>query len=160
MKKDIFYRVVIILLLLLNLCTLCYLCMNDRRQAHLVYAGMEKPYRPDDIIINRLELDEQQQQQFFSFRHEHHIEMVEIQKTSSRLHKDLFALLQHSPVDTVAKNNLLKKIQELNMQKEQVTFHHFEQLRSILKAEQTPAFDELVEDLGQRIMGPHREGRP
>lgn len=159
MKKEMFYRVVIIILLLLNLGTLGFLWVSNNRE-HTQERGHRPPPRPDGIIINRLQLDEQQQEQFFAFRDEHHEQMVAIQRESSRLHKDLFALLQQPDADTTIKDSLLAHIQVLNLRKEEVTFHHFQQLRSILKPGQLGKFDELVEDISQRIMGPHRTGKP
>lgn len=157
MKKDMFYRAVIIILLLLNLGTLGFMWMNGRE--HTGEHGHHPP-RPDGIIITRLGLNEHQQEQFFTFRDEHHGQMVEIQQESSKLHKELFALLQQANADTVLKDSLLARIQILNLRKEEVTFHHFQQLRSILNPGQLDKFDDLVEDISQQIMGPHRGPKP
>lgn len=158
MKKEMFHRVVIIILLLLNFGTLGFLWMNSRDNAR--EHGHRPPPRPDGIIINHLQLNEEQQQQFFASRDEHHSAMVEIQRESSKLHKELFSLLQQVQPDTILKDSLLALIQVQNLRKEEITFHHFQQLRSILKPDQLGRFDELVEDISQRIMGPHREHRP
>jgi periplasmic protein CpxP/Spy len=157
MKKDMFYRVVIIILLLLNTGTLGFVWVNNGKPK--MERG-HRPPRPDGIIIDRLQLDEQQKEQFFASRNEHHEHMVVIQRESSTLHKDLFALLQQPVVDTVLKDSILTRIQALNLRKEEVTFHHFQQLRSMLRPEQVGRFDELVEDISQQIMGPHRERKP
>lgn len=155
MKKDAFYRVVIIILLLLNLATLSFLWMGRRggpgKDGH--------PQPPDRVIIDRLQLDKQQQEQFFHLREEHHGQMVEIQKTSAHLHKVLFALLQQEQVPAATRDSLMDMIEKTDRHREEVTFEHFRKLRGILRPQQKEELDDLVGDLSEQIMGPHRRPR-
>lgn len=152
MRKDGFYKLVIVLLLLLNLGTLGYLLMEKNGKGHKL-----PPPPPDRIIIERLHLSEPQIKQFELLKHEHHSQMLDIQEQSGRLHRQLFELLRNDTAITVEKDSLLRLIQATNLQKEQVTFEHFRKLRKMLAAEQQDEFDRLVEDISSRIMGPHRK---
>lgn len=157
MKKDSFFKVVILLLLLLNAGILIYLWLpHDNR---LPGKG---PERPERIIIDRLKLDEQQRDQFRQLRDEHHAKMVQIQYETAHLHDSLFHLLQQSPIDTATKSRLLQEIAKNQMQKEEITFQHFEKLRDILRPEQQKLFYDFVADLSKQILrsgeGPPPQG--
>jgi hypothetical protein len=160
MRTDSFYKIVIVLLLLVNIGTLGYLIL-PKRAAHTEgnEARHHGPPRPDRIIIERLNLTEPQQELFEGLKHEHHGQMMDIQEESGKLHKALFELLKKDNVDIQVKDSLLVLIQQTNLQKEQVTFDHFQKLRAILTENQKNEFDDFVEDISQRIMGPHRPGR-
>lgn len=147
MKKDSFLKVVILLLLLLNAGILIYLWLpHDNRLPG------DRPARPERIIIDRLKLDEQQRDQFRQLRDEHHKRMLQIQYETANLHDSLFHLLQQSPVDTAMKYRLLQEIAQNQIQKEEVTFQHFEKLRDILRPEQKKLFDDFVADLSKQIL--------
>jgi protein CpxP len=149
MKQERFYKFVILLLLLLNGAVIGYLLI-DMKQSPGPHG------RPDDLIIVRLQLDVQQQQQFFELRDEHHSQMMEITRASAGLHGQLFTLLKKEYPDDQLKDSLLTVIQGVNIKKELITYEHFRKLRAILKPEQIPAFDSLVTEIGMRIMEPHR----
>jgi protein CpxP len=153
MKTDSFYKIVIVALLLLNLWTLVYLLKTEKAPP----PHPDGPRKTDQMIIERMSLDEKQQELFDELKHEHHSQMLEIQKESGRLHRSLFKLLQNEVIDTAAKDSLLLLIQQTNMDKELVTFDHFQKLRGILRPEQYKGFDDFVEELSRRIMGPHRK---
>jgi Spy/CpxP family protein refolding chaperone len=159
MNRERFYKIVILLLLLLNLGVLGYL-VTDRRDpvSHPPLDGRPGP-AADRVIVNRLDLTENQQEQFAGLKHEHHRQMLELQEESSELHKELYALLQYEKPDNKTKDSLLHLLQQNALTREQVTFEHFKKLRGILTPEQEPAFDEFVEDLSRRILGPHRRHR-
>lgn len=154
MNRERFYKIVILCLLLLNFGILGYLLVS-RNDGH----GHPPPGGPPDrLIIERLKLDEKQQDTFDGLKQEHHGQMMELQEQSSILHRQLYALLKNKPVDSATKDSLMQLLQQNALQKEQVTFEHFRKLRGILRPEQEPAFDDLVEEISQRIMGPHRSG--
>lgn len=153
MKTTNFYKIVIVTLLLINTGTLAYLFIGRNERP-----GMPPHGNPvDHLIIERLQLTEAQQQQFDMLKHDHHERMMEWQEQSSRLHSGLFALLKNQEKDTIAIDSFMQLIAANDHKKEMATYEHFEQLRSILRQEQQPAFDGLVEEISQKIMNP---GRP
>jgi Spy/CpxP family protein refolding chaperone len=158
MNRENFYRLIIVLLLLVNFGILAYLLIgnNDRRGPGRPEFG---PPRPDRMIIERLKLDEEQQEQFHDLKHEHHTQMLDAQETSADLHRKLFVALKDTTVSTATTDSLYAQLAQNQLRKERATFDHLKKLRSILKPEQEPYFDELVEDLSERIMGPHRPHR-
>ncbi|HYD22232.1 MAG TPA: periplasmic heavy metal sensor [Flavipsychrobacter sp.] len=158
MKNEHFYKIVIIMLLLLNAGVLGYLWLhNDDRKGPPHGPHM----RPDQMIIERIGLDDKQQEAFRVLKDEHHNQMIDIQGADSKLHTDLFALLKQDPVDSVLKDDLLAKLKTNDSLKEEMTFDHFRKLRAVLRPEQQPKLDELVAELAGRIMGnDHRRPPP
>lgn len=153
MKKDNFYKIIIVSLLLLNIGILAFLWISNKdRQEHR--GG------PDRMIIERLKLDDKQQAQFEGLKYDHHSQMMTIQEEGGKLHDQLFSLLRSQPEDTVQENTLLKQIQENELQKEQVTLTHFRKLRAILRPEQQPLFDDFISELSRELMRPPRHERP
>jgi len=151
MKKESFYKVLILLLLLIDLGIIAFLWLH-----HPHYPGP-----PDKMIIERLKLDADQQSKFDVLKHEHHEQIVGIDEQSADLHRQLFDLLKSEPVDTASKNLLLMKIKENDSKKEVVTFEHFQKLLGILRPDQKPLFDDLIQELSRQLMhqpdGPPRD---
>jgi len=157
MTKDSFYKIVIALLLLINIGILTFLWidrMDKPSYARHDRMGGGPPPPPDQMIIERLDLNEKQIAQFEELKHEHHSEMIRIQKQSAHLHKDLFQLLKTDIVDTVFRDSILQQLQFLDTKKELATFDHFQKLRGILLPEQQTNFDEFVEELSRRLLAP------
>lgn len=154
MNKEKFYISVIIALLVLNLGTLAYLFMQGReRPPHM---------EPKDMIINRLELTPEQQDAFRKMREAHHRTMMDLQAQLGKAHHDLFATLTRQE-DTAAVAGILEHINKLHSAQEEVTYNHFRQLRSILQPGQEERFNDLIDDVGERVLRDHtgpRRPRP
>ncbi|XZF13163.1 Spy/CpxP family protein refolding chaperone [Chitinophagaceae bacterium MMS25-I14] len=157
MKTTIFYKAVIVCLLLINTGTLAWLWVQQGRQQ-----GHEgRGNRADQLIIGRLHLNEAQQQQFEVLKHEHHGQMLDIQKESAEIHNVLFGLLKDSADNSSKKDSLITALAANDQRKETVTFEHFRKLRAILDVNQKADFDDLVEELGRQLMsGPPHDGPP
>lgn len=159
MKNERFYKIVIVLLLLLNTGTLAFLWMKSNRPPHGPMGGPGKRNRVDMLMSEKLHFTQQQEDQMEGLKHDHHSQMIEIQKDESQLHTELFGLLHSNNNDTTAKNAILVKLAANDTRKEEVTFEHFRQIRAILTPEQLPKFDELMEEIATHIMSHHPGSR-
>ncbi len=151
MRKDIFYKFVIGLLVLLNVAAVGFIWMQGRTDRHEPPQGGRWNH-VDRIILDKLHLDEQQQNQFEQLKNEHHRQMVAIQKDAGELHNELFKLLQAEPVDTAKRNEVIANLQVKEKEKEALTFDHFKKLRAILRADQKKGFDDFVDELGRHLL--------
>lgn len=151
MSRERFYKITILCLLLLNFGILGYLVFSRNSNS-----GHPPHDAPDKIIIERLKMDERQQDSFNELKHEHHSQIMELQEQSSEIHKALYTLLKTGNTRDAVKDSLLKLLQQNALEREQVTFDHFQKLRAVLRTEQQVKFDELVEEMSQRIMEVHR----
>lgn len=162
MKNDHFYKIVIVLLLLLNAGTLGYLWLSKDKPGHSpadMRPGPGHRNHVDRLMSEKLQLSAEQEDLFHGLKMEHNEQMIELQKQERKLHTDLFILLKAKNIDTAAKNNYLVQLERNDRMKEEVTFEHFRKLRAILKPEQEPKFDELVEEIASQILSHRRIGR-
>jgi Spy/CpxP family protein refolding chaperone len=146
MKKETFYRIIILALLILNFGILAFIWQGKTGRPPMPPDGRGGG-NPAQIIIDRLHLDDNQQQQYDAMREAHHAKMMDIQQESKKLHDALFDLLKVDKADSAKVNSLVQQIQANEAEKEHITFDHFAQLRAILRPDQKTAFDGLIQDI-------------
>lgn len=132
-------------LLLLNFGTLGFLFFKkdprperNRRPPH---------EEPKYIIIRRLHLDEAQQAAYQGLINEHRSHVNELNRQSMDLKNELYGLLRQEKPDTVLASSLIRQVGEKQEAMEHVNFEHFQQIRTLCKPEQLPAFDSLAKEL-------------
>lgn len=153
MRKERFYRFVILALLLLNLGVLVYLLRGNNGQDEQA-ARRE----PAGFIIERLQLDSQQQEVFDRLKHKHQRASRLLKDESKTLHDALFKTLVQQGTDKLLVDSLMKEIAENDAAKEQLNYEHFKELKMLLKPEQRKLYDEFIEDIARQF-GP-RQGPP
>lgn len=153
MKKETLLTTAVVALLLLNFGTLGFLFF--RRPPHP--PGVEQPGRR---IVQQLQLDAAQQQQFEKLKSAHHEQML----TADRAYRDAlgqyFALLKKDTVDTARRDSLQAVLTRIQQERASVTFQHFADLKALCTPEQRTRFDALLPDLMQVILPPRRDNRP
>lgn len=149
MKRENFYALVIIILLLLNIGTLSFLWINKPERVHHM-----PPNNPGRIIINELQLDDQQQQQFNTFKHAHRKSTDSVQRLIKGVQRKLFSLVKQDEMDVNKRDSLLKQIEQYESTKHLITIQHFHDIRSILNPDQKELFNGFVEAIGSKITGP------
>ncbi|MCB0700408.1 MAG: periplasmic heavy metal sensor [Chitinophagales bacterium] len=155
MKRENFYTLVIILLLLLNFATIGYLLLGkDGKKGHM---PPPPPPGADNVIIEKLHLNEDQQQQFEIFKRRHRKSMDSVQRNIKDAQKALFTLVKNEEMDMPMRDSLLHEIEKDESAKHLITIQHFHDLRSIMEPKQVELFNEFIEEIGGRITGP---GRP
>lgn len=157
MRKENFYRGIIILLLLLNIGILAFLWQKG--DSNVTHAPEDRAERPEAIIINELKLDDTQQEQFRLFKHRHRHATDSVQRQIRELQRALFGLVEQDVMDTVRRDSLLKQIESCEAAKHLITIEHFHDIRSILHPGQKALFNEFMEDMGSRITAPGRPHR-
>lgn len=153
MKRETLLTLSIVLLLLLNLGTLGYLFIAQRHGP--------PPLRIDKTIIETLNWNEEQQQQFEKLKHEHRTAMNRLDDQNEETARKYFTLLNSSPVDTAQKDSLEQVMASFEKQKAAITFSHFEDLKKICTPEQVNNFDALVPQLIGILIASHpKNGSP
>lgn len=156
MRQERFYKIVIIALLLLNVGTLAFLFISrGDNHAHVEHVKKPPHRNPvDNIIINRLYLDEKQQEKFEIYKRQHRKSTDSVQRIITGIQKELFALVKYERMNVEKRDSLLTKIEESESAKHLITIDHFHDLRSMMRPEQVESFNEFMEDIGSRITGP------
>jgi len=150
MKKETLLIILIALLLLLNFGTLGFMFFSGRGgPPHGPRFGK---HGPAELIIQRLELDEQQQMSFETMREQHHSNMVSLDKQMEETVKTYLSFVGLS--DSTKIDSLQQAIGKLEIQRASVTYQHFKDLRSICSPAQQEKFDVLLPELFRMITSP------
>ena len=118
--------------------------MRERRQ----------PNRPDEIIITKLKLNNEQVKKLEDLKKEHRNLVDSIQFSSKKLHDDYFGQLKNSPIDTAKANALLVQISLNQKELDKVTFSHFEKIRAICDNEQKELFNRFIDEIAGSFKPP------
>lgn len=154
MRKEVFYRVIIVALLLLNFGVLGYLWMGKKEMHQQAGPEGDRRKEPAEFIIKSLQLDEQQQMKFEELKHEHQHNMQMVREESKNLHDALYKELHKQMVDSNVVDSFMQLIVVNAKQREMVNFNHFRDLKTILKPEQYKLYDEFIEAIAHRFGPP------
>ncbi|MBL7709698.1 MAG: periplasmic heavy metal sensor [Chitinophagaceae bacterium] len=160
MNKLRFLWATIILLLLLNLGTLAWLFYSHNKQE-----GRRPQGGAADFIVEQLQLDQQQQEQFFELRRQHRATIRQAQEEDKNLHETYFGLLKTDNPDKKLVDSVAVLMAAQRSHMETATFDHFAQLRKICRdGKQKKLFDETIDEIARQIAAPGRPlppgGRP
>lgn len=150
MNKQRFLWVTIILLLLLNLGTLAWLFFSQNKPG-----GGRPPAGAADFIVEQLQLDQQQQEQFRELRQQHRAIIRKVLEEDKRLHDSYFSLLKTDNPDKRMADSVAALMAEQRSRIEAAAFDHFAQLRKICRDEkQKKLFDETIDEIARHAGAP------
>lgn len=156
MEKQRFVTFTIIALLLINLGTLGYLFAlgsdHGPRPPHPPHGRMD----PKSVIIERLQLNKEQQVAYEALIQEHRSAIDEIETSSNTSKNQLYMLLNDSIENKAVKDSLIAAIAANQKVIEQIHFDHFKAIKKICKPEQLKNFEALTEELSALFSKPRR----
>lgn len=154
MKKENFLTGAVIILFVLNLMTLAYVLFGFQPMPPPPEeTERRRPERKDEMIFNKLKLDDSQKKAFEELKTEHRKQADLLQNASKKLHDEYFGILKTEPIDTVKANVLVQQIADNQKELDKITFKHFEKLRGILKNEQKELFSKFIEEISRPPKG-------
>jgi hypothetical protein len=136
MKKERFYKLVIMLLVLLNAVTLSWLWVQGGEKKHGEGAL--------EYLTQQLQLSREQQKKLNMLRTEHHEGNAGIRKNNRQLHDNFFDALKTN--DSIQAEKLADSISVLHKKQELFTWYHFKKIRDLCTEEQKKKFDELIKE--------------
>lgn len=147
MSKFRFLTLAVIVLLLLNLGTLLFLLLPKKDE------GMSRApgNAASDYIIEQLQLDTRQQEQFIELRNQHRAIVRQAREEDRRLHDIYFSLLKTDNPEEGKVDSVSSLIAEQRSQIEAATFEHFRQLRKLCRPEQKLRFDATIDEIARRV---------
>jgi succinate dehydrogenase/fumarate reductase flavoprotein subunit len=152
MKKETLLTIAVVLLLVLNGSLLAYL-----------FGGrfMQRPpvRHTHEMIIEKLHYDEQQQRQFEILRQEQHEALKRVEMQFDRVAHEYFLLLTNDSFNSARKDLLEKAMSDLQRQKANGLFDHFQKLKDLCRDDQKKMFDQLLPEL-MHLIHPPREKNP
>ena len=159
MNKPKLLTIAVVGLLLLNLGMITMFLFKGKPPRH---EDGKQGEGPKKIIIERLNFDEGQQQQYEVIITEHRSKIRELNKRSRDLHDQLYSLLKNNTIDKPISDSLIKTIAENQKAIDNLNFDHFQKIKAICKVSQIENFNGLVLDL-THLFGPKngpRNGPP
>jgi periplasmic protein CpxP/Spy len=152
MDKTKVLIAVIIALLVLNSATLVFLWMQRPPRPA---SGNLQARDPGQVLSQQLGFSREQQLRFDTLRTAHHGQMVVYGDSLKRLKDSLFTLLLRR--DSVNAASLFAAIGSVHQKVEQVTFDHFQQVRSLCTPEQRQKYDRMLYNALTDVPRPSRE---
>lgn len=161
MKRDKFLILSIVILFILNLFTLAYIMWGfGPHPKHNPPGGDmhdDRPPRPDELIINRLKLNDEQIKKFQLLKEEHRSQVRELQEDSRKLHDEYFGLLKADKVDTAKASSVLAEISKNQKLLDIVTFEHFEKIKALCDPQQKELFNTFIDEISRSFKPPARK---
>lgn len=151
MKKETLLTISIIFLLILNLGTLAYLFFDK---------PAPPPPRPDRLIIEELNFDEEQIEKFEILKKEAHRAFMEFDSKINDVASVYFALIKKDSFETAAKDSLENVMTAIQKEKADYLFSHFQDIKNICRDEQIEKFNKILPRLTHLINPPHRRPKP
>lgn len=152
MNKSLFYQIVIIALLLLNTFLMFKIYSGESK-----CDGRYEREDPRQKIIKKLNFNDAQKQQFQDLIEIHHSKVSEKDKEIMALKKKILESLSHDSV--INFDNEYQRIGELRAEIESIHFNHFLDIKSICRADQLEAFNNMTSKLMHHF-GKKPHGRP
>lgn len=110
-------------------------------------------------VIEILNLNNQQVFTFRKLGGEHNQKMKSINEQQAKLLPPYFESLTNLS-ENIDKNDILNQFQQLEREKIEVTYQHFQHLKSLLNEEQLPLFDEFIQKFIDNILLKKEQNRP
>ena len=152
MAKIKLLTISVITLLILNIITLFFLIFSVGGG---IQRGMHRP-KPDQIIIEKLNFDENQQKEYRELIHWHRSRINAFDAQIHKTKQELYLQLLKSKVDTKIEDSLINSLLKVQKQIEMTHFKHFQDIKKLCRKEQINDFDELTEDLARIFSGPKK----
>ncbi|MFS4447337.1 hypothetical protein [Maribacter sp. 2307UL18-2] len=127
MRRETLYKIAIGVLLTVNIAQVSYLFLTKKPANHT-----KEHSKPNAIEI--LRLSEDQNIRFKAFSKQHHEAMVLLQEEQKKCVRDYF---------TRPSQALLDCVKDIEAKKIQITKKHFDDMKSVLKEEQLPYYEEF-----------------
>jgi Spy/CpxP family protein refolding chaperone len=156
MSKIKLLGIAVIGLLLLNFGILGMMFFQPRAEG----PGHPPHKRPREIIIERLKLDDEQQEQYEHLIHRHRSAVDSLNERSKKAKTELYSLLNEPFGDSLRSSALLNEIANIQKETEKVNFAHFREIRQLCRPEQIPMFNELIAELSTLFGPPRPPHRP
>ncbi|MFM9988039.1 Spy/CpxP family protein refolding chaperone [Flavobacterium sp.] len=140
----------VIILLILNIVTLGFFIFSGNQSE----GGFNGRPKPEKIIINKLDFDEQQVKAYKELIHWHRNNIDSLQEQIRDTKQRLYSELIKSEVDNKVKDSLVNKLANIQKEIENTHFKHFQDIKKLCKKEQLDRFNDLTNELSKIFSKP------
>jgi hypothetical protein len=115
------------------------------------------PPKPDKLIIEGLQLDAMQIEQFHELKKAHRGAIDSLDEVEKQVRKSIFIEIQKGIGNDSIQSQNLQKLADLRTQKDQVTLSHFKDLYQLCREDQKANYQNTIEEVAKILM---RGGKP
>ncbi len=156
MKKENIWIALVVLLIVLNT-TILFLFLGEKNPGRPGQAG---PPSRDRQIIEALSLDKDQQVKFEVLKDEHRGKIRELNLEANEMLQSYFMLLKSGEIDSGQKDSLESAFAAIEKVKMNLTFDHFQKLKSLCNPDQQKEFDAFLPKLIELVLPRGQEKSP
>ena len=131
-------KIIVILLILSNVISIGFLIMSKKKHPH--------PHSPKKIIIEKLNFDENQEQEFVNLIEVHRNEVKKTHQAIGRLKDELYKELKNE--NPVMNDSLFQEVTTTVMKLEKLNYEHFKDIKGLCTDSQLENFSHLIDQLG------------
>jgi protein CpxP len=142
----------LILMLLINATLIFILVQGPPRPSHKNAGSLMEE------ISQKLGLSEEQKMQYQTLARQHREAMNGIDKLNMDIAKDYYSTLKIG--NESDSDSLLQKLLELERSKQQLTYHHFADLKALCTPEQLPKFNTIIDNILQVLIPEKKKNQP
>jgi protein CpxP len=106
----------------------------------------ERHPEPREIIIQKLDFDEEQVAAYEELIHEHRTQIRETDQQIRKLKNRLYSSLA-APTPPAEKDSLIRELGRMQMQIEEINYRHFSEIRSLCRPDQLGRFETLSREI-------------
>jgi hypothetical protein len=149
MKKESFWKILVLVLLFVNIGTLGFLVWDRPKEAR-------PPGKPDYLIIEGLHLDKDQIVRFEILKKQHRQSMDSLEEIEKGIRKNIFSEIQKGDGNDSVQQENLKQISAIRSSRDLITVAHFKDLYLLCTPEQQEYYHQTIEEFAKRLMNNHR----
>lgn len=150
MSKLKLLKILVIILVVLNLGLMAFLLLGRPKHPH--QQGREMGPQPKDVIIERLQFSAEQIELYDNLISKHRAEIHKLDHKLRSLKNDLYSNISNN--DSIPELELVE-LNRLQSQIERTHYNHFLDIKSLCKADQLAAFQDLSKELAKMFASQH-----
>ena len=154
MSKTKVLSILVGALIIINAVVLAWVVFGNKQKHR---PNGKRHFEPKQIIIERLNFSEDQVLLYESTIIEHRETVRKLEEQIKSTKNELYSSL--SADSATNKDHLMTELSQLLIQMENVHYNHFQEIKSICKADQIDEFKNLTQELA-RFFAPHPMNRP
>jgi periplasmic protein CpxP/Spy len=147
---------------LLTIAVVFLLVLNIGIVGYLAFARLGPPPHPElfKMVVRELNLNDQQQQQYFALRDDHRRAMNALDDEFAEGLKQYLLQLRPAAPDSVRMEFLENRLAAIEKEKAKITFLHFKEVRALCNPGQQKDFDRIVPQLTRVLLPPKKQHQP
>lgn len=154
MNQVKFYKYIIFGLVSLNMIVLAFFLLTKQHPRH-----QPPPKNIQAEVIKIFGLDSQQTVAFNKLTIGHKQKMREIEAQQKKLLLSYFGSLTND-IQGADKDSLLDQFQQLEREKIEFTYRHFEEIKELLNKSQLPEFEEFMRNVTDKLLSGKKKNHP